>query len=82
MSSQTVLNLVAVLDLGLPLGALICRQLRARLLPGNQRVMLVLVVLGLAETVQYARKLHAESTAIGPSPAACCWPRCSAPRGA
>lgn len=61
MSSQTVLELaigVAVL------GLLIYRQLRARPVRGNQRIMLILVVIGLIEAVQYMQNLHAGSAAV------------------
>ena len=61
MSSQTTLNLVigdAVLAL------LIYRQLRARPVRGNQRLVLVLVVVGLIEAVQFLQKLHSVSVAI------------------
>jgi hypothetical protein len=61
MSSQSVLDLaigVAVL------GLLIYRQLRARPVRGNQRLVLVLIVLGLLEAAQYMQKLHSGSIAI------------------
>jgi hypothetical protein len=61
MSSQSVLDLVIGVAV---LGLLIYRQLRARPVRGNQRLVLILVALGLLETVQYVQKLHAGSVAI------------------
>lgn len=61
MSSQTAPNLiigVAVLAL------LIYRQLRARPVRGNQRLVLVLAAIGLIEVVQYLHRLHSVSVAI------------------
>ena len=61
MSSQSVLDLVIGVAV---LGLLIYRQLRARPVRGNQRVVLILVVIGLIEVVQYMQKLHAGSVAV------------------
>jgi hypothetical protein len=61
MSSQTALNLVIGIAV---LALLIYRQLRARPVRGNQRLVLVLVVIGLIETVHYTQKLHSVSVAI------------------
>jgi hypothetical protein len=61
MSSQSLLYLVIGVAV---LGLLIYRQLRARPVRGNQRIVLILVVVGLIETVQYLQKLHAGSAAI------------------
>jgi FtsH-binding integral membrane protein len=61
MSSQTTLNLVIGVAV---LALLIFRQLRARPVRGNQRLVLVLVVIGLIEAVQYMQKLHSVSVAI------------------
>jgi hypothetical protein len=61
MSSQSVLELIIGVAV---LGLLIYRQLRARPVRGNQRMVLVLIVLGLYEAVQYMDKLHAGSAAI------------------
>jgi hypothetical protein len=61
MSSQTTLNLVIGVAV---LALLIYRQLRARPVRGNQRLVLVLVVIGLIEAVQYMQKLHSVSVAI------------------
>lgn len=61
MSSQLVLDLVIGVAV---LGLLIYRQLRARPLRGNQRLVLVLIVIGLIEAVQYMQKLHAGSVAV------------------
>jgi hypothetical protein len=61
MSSQSLLYLVIGVAV---LGLLIYRQLSARPVQGNQRIVLILVVVGLIETVQYLQKLHAGSAAI------------------
>jgi hypothetical protein len=61
MSSQTMLDLILGIAI---LGLLIYRQLRARPVRGNQRLVLVLVVIGLIEAVQYLQKLHSGSAAI------------------
>ncbi|HUB39343.1 MAG TPA: hypothetical protein VMA72_10875 [Streptosporangiaceae bacterium] len=61
MSSQSLLYLVIGVAV---LGLLIYRQLRARPVQGNQRIVLVLVIVGLIETAQYLQKLHAGSAAI------------------
>ncbi len=61
MSSQSVLDLAIGLAV---LGLLIYRQLRARPVQGNQRLVLVLIVLGLIEAVQYMQKLHSGSVAV------------------
>ena len=62
MSSQTVTELViGVLILGL----LVFRQLQARPLRANQRLLLILLVLGVVETWQYLEGLrHAASAAV------------------
>jgi hypothetical protein len=61
MSSQSLLYLVIGVAV---LGLLIYRQLRARPVRGNQRIVLILVIIGLVETVQYIQKLHAGSAAV------------------
>jgi hypothetical protein len=61
MSSQTLSYLVIGVVV---LGLLIYRQLVARPVRGNQRVVLILVIIGLVEAVQYMQKLHAGSTAV------------------
>lgn len=61
MSSQTVLYLVIGVAV---LGLLIYRQLVARPVQGNQRLVLILVLIGLIEAAQYLQKLHAGSAAI------------------
>jgi hypothetical protein len=61
MSSQSLLYLVIGVAV---LGLLIYRQLRARPVRGNQRIVLILVVVGLIEAVQYFHKLHAGSAAV------------------
>jgi hypothetical protein len=61
MSSQSLLYLV--IGIGV-LGLLIYRQLSARPVQGNQRIVLILVIVGLIETTQYLQKLHAGSAAI------------------
>jgi hypothetical protein len=61
MSSQTVLNLVIGVAV---LGLLIYRQLQARPVRGNQRLVLVLTVIGVILAVQYIEKLHSLSAAI------------------
>ncbi len=61
MSSQTVLYLVIGVAV---LGLLIYRQLVARPVQGSQRVMLILVIIGLIEAAQYWQRVHAGSAAI------------------
>jgi hypothetical protein len=61
MSSQTLLYLVIGVAV---LGLLIYRQLRARPVRGSQRLVLILVIVGLIEAVQYMQKLHAGSAAV------------------
>jgi hypothetical protein len=61
MSSQTLTYLVIGVAV---LGLLIYRQLVARPVRGNQRLALILVVIGLVEAVQYLGKLHAGTAAI------------------
>ena len=61
MSSQSLLYLVIGVAV---LGLLIYRQLIARPVRGNQRIVLILVIVGLIETVQYLQKLHAGSVAV------------------
>jgi len=61
MSSQSLLYLVIGVAV---LGLLIYRQLRARPVRGNQRIVLILVIVGLIEAVQYLQKLHAGSAAV------------------
>jgi hypothetical protein len=61
MSSQTLTYLVIGVAV---LGLLIYRQLVARPVRGNQRVVLILAVIGLVEAVQYLQKLHAGTAAI------------------
>ena len=62
MSSQTTLSLVIGIAV---LALLIYRQLRARPVRGSQGLLLILVVVGLIEAVQYLEKLHSISVAIG-----------------
>jgi hypothetical protein len=61
MSSQALSYLVIGVVI---LGLLIYRQLVARPVRSNQRIVLILVVIGLIEAVQYMRTLHAGSTAV------------------
>jgi hypothetical protein len=61
MSSQSLLYLVIGVAV---LGLLIYRQLSARPVHGNQRIVLILVITGLIETAQYLQKPHAGSAAI------------------
>jgi len=61
MSSQTLLYVVIGVAV---LALLIYRQLRARPVRGSQRLVAILVVIGLIEAVQYMQKLHAGSAAI------------------
>jgi hypothetical protein len=61
MSSQSLLYLVVGIAV---LGVLIYRQLRVRPVRGSQRIVLVLVIIGLVEAVQYVQKLHAGSAAV------------------
>jgi hypothetical protein len=61
MSSQSLLYLVIGVAV---LGLLIYRQLIARPVRGNQRIVLILLVVGLIEAVQYLQKLHAGSAAV------------------
>jgi hypothetical protein len=61
MSSHTLLYLVIGVAV---LGLIIYRQLVARLVQGNQRLMLILVVIGLVEAVPYMQNLHAGSAAV------------------
>lgn len=61
MDTRIVLDLVIGIAV---LGLLIYRQLHARPVRGADRVILVLVVLGLIEAVQYFQKLHAGLIAI------------------
>jgi hypothetical protein len=61
MSSQSLFYLVIGVAV---LGLLIYRQLRARPVRGNQRIVLVLVIIGLIEAVQYIQNLHAGSAAV------------------
>ena len=60
MSSQTVLYLVIGVVV---LGLLIYRQLRTRPVRGNERLFLILGIIGLVEAAQYMQKLHAGSAA-------------------
>ncbi len=61
MSSQALSYLVIGVVI---LGGLIYRQLVARPVRSNQRILLILVVIGLVEAVQYMQGLHAGSTAV------------------
>jgi len=61
MSSQSLLYLVIGVAV---LGLLIYRQLRSRPVRGNQRIVLILVVVGVIETAQYLQKYHAGSAAV------------------
>ena len=61
MSTQTLTYLVIGVAV---LGLLIYRQLVARPVRGNQRLVLVLLIIGLIEAVGYMQKLHTESAAI------------------
>jgi drug/metabolite transporter (DMT)-like permease len=62
MSSQTVLNLVIGVAV---LGLLIYRQLQARPVRGNQRLVLVLAMIGVILAVKYIQRLDSLSAAIG-----------------
>jgi len=61
MSSQALSYLVFGVVI---LGLLIYRQLVARPVRSNQRIVLILVVIGLVEAVQYMQGLHAGSAAV------------------
>ena len=61
MSSQSLLYLVIGVAV---LGLLIYRQLSTRPVQGNQRIVLILVIIGLIETAQYLQKAHAGSAAV------------------
>jgi hypothetical protein len=61
MSSQTLSYLVIGVVV---LGLLIYRQLVARPVRGNQGIVLILVIIGLVEAVQYMHKLHSGSAAV------------------
>jgi hypothetical protein len=61
MSSETVLDLILGL---LILGLLVFRQLQSRPVRGNQRLLLVLGVVGLIETSAYLERVHTGSVAI------------------
>ena len=61
MSSQTVLYLVIGVAV---LGLIIYRQMVARPVQASQRLMLILVVIGLIEAAQYWQRVHAGSAAI------------------
>jgi hypothetical protein len=61
MSSQTLLYLVLGVAV---LGLLIYRQLVARPVQGNQRLLVILVIIGLIEAVNAMQKLHAGSAAV------------------
>jgi peptidoglycan/LPS O-acetylase OafA/YrhL len=61
MSSQSLFYLVIGVAV---LGLLIFRQLRARPVRGNQRIVLILVIIGLVETVQHLQKTHTGSAAV------------------
>jgi hypothetical protein len=59
MSSQTLSYLVIGVAV---LGLLIYRQLVARPVRGNQGLVLILVIIGAIEAVQYIQKLHGGTT--------------------
>jgi hypothetical protein len=61
MSSQTLSYLVLGVVV---LAVLIYRQLVARPVRGNQRLVLIVAIIGLIETVQYMQHHHAGSTAV------------------
>jgi hypothetical protein len=61
MSSQTLTYLVIGVAV---LGLLIYRQLVARPVRANQRLVLILIVIGLVEAVDYLQKLHAGTAAV------------------
>jgi hypothetical protein len=61
MSSQTVPDLVVGLVV---LGLLIFRQLQSRPVRGNQRLLLILLVVGFIETSYYLQRVHGGSVAI------------------
>ena len=61
MSSQTALELVVGIVV---LGLLVYRQLRARPLRGSQRLLLILLVIGVIETAEYLQHQHAGSAAV------------------
>ncbi len=61
MSSQTTFELVVGIAV---LGLLVYRQLRARPLRGNQRLLLILLIIGVIETAEYLQHQHAGSAAV------------------
>jgi hypothetical protein len=61
MSSQTVLELVIGVAV---LGLLIYRQMRTRPVRSNQRLMLILGLIGVIEAVEYMQKNHSGSVAL------------------
>lgn len=61
MSSQTVPDLLIGLVV---LGLLIFRQLQSRPVRGNQRLLLILAVVGLVQTSYYLQRVHAGSVAV------------------
>jgi hypothetical protein len=61
MSSQQTIDLIIGLAV---LGLLVYRQLRTRPVRGSQRIMAILLVVGLATSVQYLQKIHAGTAAI------------------
>lgn len=61
MSGATVLDLVVGLVI---LGLLVFRQLQSRPVRGNQRLLLILLVVGLIETSAYLQRVHGGSVAI------------------
>jgi hypothetical protein len=61
MSSQSLFYLVVGVAV---LGLLIFRQLRARPVRGNQRIVLILVIIGLLEAAAAVQKTHAGSAAV------------------
>lgn len=61
MSGETVLDLVVGLAV---LGLLVWRQLQSRPVRGNQRLLLILLVVGLLETSTYLQRVHTGSAAV------------------
>ncbi|HXZ66659.1 MAG TPA: hypothetical protein VEH05_18110 [Streptosporangiaceae bacterium] len=61
MSSQTTFELVLGIVV---LGLLVYRQLRARPLRGSQRLLLILLIIGVIETGEYLQHQHAGTAAV------------------
>jgi hypothetical protein len=61
MSSQAVLNLLIGL---LILGLVMYRQLQSRPVRGRDRLLLILLVIGLLQAAHYLQRVHADTVAI------------------